>query len=137
MQEQTVGLPKLLRESRRYRAKRKQEEVAEAIGVHVVTISRWENGVIAPKRDKYARIEQHYQITRAELFSALGELPKSEHLDITSHEVELIELYRMAPPNLRASTFQGLQAGLQAEQGQSRILLRVAETPGEYQVHPE
>ena len=53
----------------RKKAGLKQDELAEAIGVHLITISRWENGVDVPKTLKLQRLASALHVTEAELLN--------------------------------------------------------------------
>ena len=58
----------------RKKAGLKQDELAEAIGVHLITISRWENGGDVPKTLKLQRLASALHVTEAELLNGPGEM---------------------------------------------------------------
>ena len=46
-----------------------QEELAERIGVHLNTISQWENGVYIPKTPKLKKLAEAFNVTEADLLN--------------------------------------------------------------------
>lgn len=46
-----------------------QEELAERVGVHLNTISQWENGIYIPKTPKLKKLAEALNITEAELLN--------------------------------------------------------------------
>ena len=62
-----------------------QEELAEAIGVHLITISRWENGVDVPKTLKLKRLASALHVSEAELLNG----PEPKEIRITLHYSEM------------------------------------------------
>ena len=46
-----------------------QEKLAEKVGVHINTISQWENGVYIPKTAKLKRLAEALNTTEAELLN--------------------------------------------------------------------
>lgn len=46
-----------------------QEELAERVGVHLNTVSQWENGVYIPKMMKLKRLAEALNVTEAELLN--------------------------------------------------------------------
>jgi transcriptional regulator with XRE-family HTH domain len=67
---------------RRQRLGLSQQQVAEAVGVERVTISRWESGIRAPTRESLSRLLEIYGATDAEL-SEILRLPR--HAPVDSH----------------------------------------------------
>ena len=46
-----------------------QEELAERVGVHLNTISQWENGIYTPKTEKIKKLANALNLTEAELLN--------------------------------------------------------------------
>ena len=46
-----------------------QEELAERVGVHLNTISQWENGIYAPKTEKIKKLAKALNVTELELLN--------------------------------------------------------------------
>ena len=55
-----------------------QEELAERVGVHLNTISQWENGFYIPKMLKVKRLAEALGVTEAELLNG----PANQELDV-------------------------------------------------------
>ena len=46
-----------------------QEELAEKVGVHINTISQWENGVYIPKTPKLKKLAEAFSVTETDLLN--------------------------------------------------------------------
>ncbi|MBR0150222.1 MAG: helix-turn-helix domain-containing protein [Synergistaceae bacterium] len=55
-----------------------QEELAERVGVHLNTISQWENGFYVPKTLKVKRLAEALNVTEAELLNG----PAKQELEV-------------------------------------------------------
>lgn len=53
----------------RKKARFSQEELAERVGVHLNTISMWENGISSPNSQKLKRLAQALNVTESDLLS--------------------------------------------------------------------
>ena len=65
-----------------------QEELAERVGVHLNTISQWENGAYIPKTMKLKKLAEALNVTESELLNG----PKDSKIKITlSYDWEKFE----------------------------------------------
>ena len=112
-----------------------QEEAAHRIGVHWTTISNYERGKNYPSPEVMDKIFDVYSIRQSDVFAIFGDFPKGDAVELTPDEEQLVDMYRQASPILRASTFEGLRAGLRMEQTLAQQP-SVAEGPGSYQEGP-
>ena len=55
-----------------------QEELAERIGVHMNTISQWENGAYVPKTPKLKKLAEVFNVTETELLNG----PASQQFEV-------------------------------------------------------
>lgn len=66
--DDSSALARRLRELRK-KAGLTQDELAECVGVHLNTISRWENGIDTPKTFKIKRLAEALHVSEADLLN--------------------------------------------------------------------
>lgn len=79
-----------------------QEEVAEAIGISHVTLSRYETGQRMPKMDRLAKLARHYGVTTDYLLTGHDSEQKKEPAipdGLDKHFLERIS--HLSPANVR------------------------------------
>lgn len=94
-----------------------QEEVAEAVGISYVSLSRYETGQRMPKMNILAKLADHYNVTVDEI---LGRTLSGDQLQIISEpERQMLDKARQLTPenHVRINAYiEGLLAG-QGNQG--------------------
>lgn len=80
-----------------------QEQVAEAVNITTVSLSRYENGAAFPRVRTLAKLAEHYGVSVEELFGNFTE-PSGLLLD----EQHIIDLYRKLTDEGKQLTFKYL-----------------------------
>lgn len=83
----------------------KQKDVADMLGIHVTTYTKYETGGSEPNHEMLLKLADIFSVSIDYLLGRTDQREKlpAENEELSSAEVELVNAYRDAPANVQAA----------------------------------